>query len=344
LALRFRGLDAVAPRISREATMRVPDAALRSIVYLGYQTPGGTFVAKGTGFLVDLNRTPGGAIYLITAHHVASKLNQPFAIRFNDRAGQSHVQLSQQPQHKWWYHPTDSSVDAAVFPWGLRGRTATFPVSRFITEVNLDLIGIGIGDEVFIVGLFREWAGRAQVTPIVRHGHIAMMANELIPTRNYSDALLHLVEALSLGGLSGSPVIVRQTVGVSALRRSRTTFDPEIGMALGDMYLLGLVHGYYPTNAEGATSGATKWHTGISMVVPSTKILEILNQPKLVEFEKRIVEAMKKRDDDKPVETAMEESKPKPSRKSRDKDVSEHPNKGRFFNDLAKAIQKREKK
>jgi hypothetical protein len=107
------------------------------------------------------------------------------------------------------------------------------------------------------------------------------------------------------------------------------------------MYLLGLVHGYYPIQ-----EGAHVWHTGISMVVPSTKILDILNQPELVEYERWVAGLMKnkKNTPDAPVEASIEEPTNKSKRKSRDKDVSEHPDKGRFFDDLGKAIRKREKK
>lgn len=132
--------------------MRVRDAALQSVVYLGSGSSHDDFRAIGTGFLVDLNRVPGGVYYLITADHVAKSLKSPFAIRFNDKESKSHVQQSQIP-FKWWKHPTDS-VDAAVFPWGLRGRFATFPVTRFISDDNLEATRIGIGDEIFIVGLF----------------------------------------------------------------------------------------------------------------------------------------------------------------------------------------------
>jgi hypothetical protein len=290
--------------------MRVPDAALKSVVYLGQGTAE-DFHAVGTGFLVDLRRVPGGVYYLITADHVAQHLKSQFAIRFNDKAGNSHVQQSQSPGYKWWRHPTDN-VDAAVFPWGLQGGFATFPVERFISDVNLDLTRIGIGDEVFIVGLFRKWAGYKTVMPIVRHGHIAMMAGEPIPTKNYGKALMHLIEAFSLQGLSGAPVIARQTIGVPF--RPRNEFEPENVGTLALMFLLGLVHGYYPIQ-----EGRQVWHTGISMVVPSTKILEILNQPELIEYERWVAGLLKKKKDvpNVPVGTSIEESTDKPKRKSR---------------------------
>jgi hypothetical protein len=281
--------------------MRVPDAAARSVVYLGQGTSPETFHAIGTGFLVDDKRVPGGVYYLITADHVAKRLKTPFAIRFNDQENKSHIQQSQLP-FQWWRHPTDKSVDAAVFPWGLRGRFATFPINRFISENNLEATRIGIGDEVFIVGLFRKWAGREKFSPVVRHGHIAMMADEPIPTDNYGDTPMHLIEAFSLKGMSGSPVIARQTIPIPLSPRSDD--EPDTVLALGAMYLLGLVHGYLPVQEV-----KQLWHSGISMVVPSTKILEILNQPKLIDYEQQIVTAMKKRkaNDDKPVEAALDD-------------------------------------
>lgn len=272
--------------------MRVPDSALKSVVYLGSGSSSANFHAVGTGFLIDHRRIPGSAYYLVTADHVAKKLKPRFAIQFNDKDGKSHVQQSQK-LFAWWRHPTDKTVDAAVFPWGFKGGFATLPIERFLTDQNLELTRIGIGDEVFIVGLFRKWAGRDHVIPIVRHGHIAMMAGEPIPMKNYGNALMHLVEAFSLAGMSGSPVIARQTMTVPLA--SQDAFHASVGMVLGDMYLLGLVHGIFPTEVAYEVQDADPgqvWHSGISLVVPSTKILEILNQPKLVEYERRAAKAV----------------------------------------------------
>lgn len=308
----IEGFDFVGPVVGIrlvhcEDKMRVPDNALKNAVYLGSGTSSADFRAIGTGFLIDLRRVPGGVYYLVTADHVAKKLKPQFAIRFNDKSGHSHVQQSQK-HYKWWRHPTDKTVDAAAFPWGLRGDFSSFPITRVLTEQMRELTRIGIGDEIFIIGLFRKWAGRKRVVPIIRHGHIAMIASERIPTKNYGEALMHLVEAFSLAGMSGSPVMVRQTMPVP-LPPPQTVFDASIGMALGDMYLLGLLHGIFPTEVAYEVKDAEPgqvWHSGIAMVVPSEKILEILNQPKLLKYEKRVLKTLEK-EKDKPVETAIAE-------------------------------------
>jgi hypothetical protein len=323
--------------------MRVPDTALKNVVYLGSGDSSSSFHAIGTGFLVDHNRIPGGVSYLVTADHVARKLKPRFAIRFNDKQGKSHVQQSQK-YYRWWRHPTDKSVDAAVFPWGLKGGFSSLPIHRVLTDTTRELTRIGIGDEIFIVGLFRKWAGRNQMVPIVRHGHIAMIASEPIPTKNYGDALMHLVEAFSLAGMSGSPVLARQTRPIPLV--SQNAFEADTGMVLGDIYLLGLVHGIFPTEVAYEVRDADPgqvWHSGISMVVPSTKILEILNQPKLIEYEKKVFETVEK-EKNKPIETAIAEPAdgnlhPKLKRKNRDIPIAPI-SREKFFGHLKKATKR----
>ncbi len=336
------------PIVSCEGEMRVPDLALKSVVYLGTGDAPDNFHVIGTGFLIELLRPILGKFYyLVTADHVARRFKDKkrFAIRFNDKRGKSHVQSSQ-AHYSWWRHPSDKSVDAAIFPWGMVGDFATFPINRFVTDINIELTGIGIGDEIFIVGLFRKWAGKERVTPIVRHGHIAMMADEPLPTLNYGSAPMHLIEAFSFAGMSGSPVIVRQTRPVPLL--SENDFQASIGMVLGDMYLLGLVHGIYPTEVATEVGNAERgqvWHSGISMVVPSTKIAEILNQPTLLEYERTVFSEVENKKG-KPTETAIAESDsanlhPESKRKNRDIPIPPIGRK-KFFEKLTKATQKRD--
>ncbi len=271
--------------------MRVPDAGLESVVYLGRVESSGDFRAVGTGFLVNGRRPPAPRrYYLVTADHVVRKLgrNRRFAIRLNDR--RHHAQIEMSPPlsdfYKWWDHPTDRSVDAAVFPWHLSEYPFTsIPAEKFIRDFNLREIGIGVGDEIFIIGLFRRWQGKDRIIPVVRHGHIAMMAGEPISEGRYRDAQWHLIEALALKGISGSPVFARQTVEVQIFPAPEPmTYRPQKMLALGDTYLLGLVHGYLPiaVSEEMKTSDPGQvWHSGISMVVPSSKIFGIIDQPEL---------------------------------------------------------------
>lgn len=145
----------------------------------------------------------------------------------------------------------------------------------FLTDEVIRSKGIGTGDEVFITGLFIHLAGSARNLPIVRMGNIAMMPDEPVPTRmGLIDA--YLIEARSIGGLSGSPAFVRETVPGG----------------IGGFYLLGLMHGHWDIPPEerddhvprADEDAQAKVNMGIAIVVPATKILQVLNHPPLVEI------------------------------------------------------------
>jgi hypothetical protein len=279
--------------------VRFPDSGLQSVVYIGeFDQARQQFHVVGTGFLVFRQR-PGmePSIYLVTADHVVKGLSndQDFAIRLNDKTGASQIILSpRNSQLKWWRHHKDKSVDAAVFGWGVRSdRYAfkVFPSTRFDTSANRARTMIGIGDEIFIVGLFRILEGKDSITPIVRFGHIAMMAKERIDINGYGRALVHLVEAEVIRGLSGSPVYVHETVSVPIPKE--TADDAPFLDGVGNLYLLGLVHGYYPMSSleEGLSKDSDdRFHSGVSVVVPAEQILEIIDQPALVAFERGLHE------------------------------------------------------
>jgi hypothetical protein len=93
----------------------------------------------------------------------------------------------------------------------------------------------------------------------------------------------HLIEARSIGGLSGSPVFVN-------LGFFRPTSD-----GIGKVYWLGLMHGHWdidpsPDEFEEDDSSVPlkeRVNMGIAIVIPSYKILEILEQPVFADMRKR---------------------------------------------------------
>jgi hypothetical protein len=100
----------------------------------------------------------------------------------------------------------------------------------------------------------------------------------------------YLAESRSIGGLSGSPVFVRNTVkspvqgpkGVSNI------------YALGDGHLLGLMHGHWDLPVSfSSLEQAEAVNMGVSIVVPAKKILEVLHHPELVAMRKEHYEKEK---------------------------------------------------
>jgi hypothetical protein len=263
--------------------MRVPDEVRQCVVYLGLPIAGEdgseTMWPKGTAFFVGMpsqKLESVAYVYLVTAKHVATRLQQQqFLIRVNDTRGTATFVRS--GDARWWFHPSDESVDVAVLPWAPPEYVEhkRVPIAMFLTEEIVQSKSIGTGDEVFITGLFIHLAGSARNLPIVRMGNIAMMPDEPVPT-SVGSIEAYLIEARSIGGLSGSPAFVRQTVSAG----------------IGGFYLLGLMHGHWdiPPEArddrvpEADEEAQGRVNMGIAVVVPATKILEVLSQPALAEM------------------------------------------------------------
>ena len=106
------------------------------------------------------------------------------------------------------------------------------------------------------------------------------MAEEKVAAKDFGLIDAYLVEARSIGGLSGSPVFLN--LGIVRY------IDKQVKHAqVGPIfYLLGLVHGHYdvPTanidnNEEDAVESLSveRVNTGIAIVVPMHKIQEVID-------------------------------------------------------------------
>ena len=168
----------------------------------------------------------------------------------------------------------NGSVDVAVIPWAPPEQVEhkQIPTSLFLSDEIIGEKSIGAGDLVFMTGLFTKLAGLSKNLPIVRMGNIAMMPDEKVPTRAFGDIEAYLIEARSIGGLSGSPAFVQETI---------------LGGG-GKIYLLGLVHGHWdiPLESENEMEdieGGSAINMGIAIVIPAKIILAVINQPELIE-------------------------------------------------------------
>jgi hypothetical protein len=154
------------------------------------------------------------------------------------------------------------------------------PEKMFLTDDAMQTGDIGTGDEVFITGLFAHMSASARNLPIVRMGNIAMMPDEEVPTKR-GPMEAYLIEARSIGGLSGSPAFVRETSPLGGI---------------GKFHLLGLMHGHWDIPPEDKNtlriaydaSEDSRVNLGIATVVPARKVREVLNQPGIVEIRQRV--------------------------------------------------------
>ncbi len=240
----------------------------------------------GTGFFVkhaSEKFKPDSFVYLVTAKHLLKDIGQsePYIVA-NGRDGSA-----KQLKHigsRWWFHPSDESADVMVRQVGYQPELMHFAsdLNDFIVPSDIKAGTVVPGDETFTAGYFSPLSS-TRLIPIVRHGNVAMVPEEQIQTE-YGYADVYLVEARSIGGISGSPVFVRPPLryGIEMPKGSTAMFD-----AIGKYKLLGVMHGHWdideskindaniePKNKNGV-------NLGIGIVVPAVKIMETIMQPEL---------------------------------------------------------------
>ena len=287
--------------------MRIPEILRKNIVFLGRIVSGGgqeSVRFGGTGFFVGIPSCVPDLCYdyLVTAKHVAEQLALGQGVmRLNTEDGKF-KDIRFEKDHKWYYHPTnEDTTDVAVteitVPEDIDGSHLEEPL--FVDDKVMAVHGIGAGDDVFMVGLFNRMRGRARNMPIVRTGNIAMIpdAGELVPGVKIGkgpavETDVYLVEARSLGGLSGSPVFVqRATVDLLPKNQFGFAVAPELSRVNGMFFLLGLMNGHWEIDPKEKNEADPRFlpaweveavNTGIAVVVPAKKIRETLYHPELV--------------------------------------------------------------
>jgi hypothetical protein len=217
------------------------------------------------------------------------------AVRLNTHAGVSETVLI--PTGLWIQH---SVSDVAVVPWGPDQTHIKFRALGVVSVATESIVAdkaIGPGDDVFVTGLLVHHPGQTRIMPIVRLGCIAAIPDDPVKLQlgkhigaPIIDEKVVLVEARSIGGISGSPVFVH-------LPFWRDIAIPPGGGALtftgsgdvkaysgGEHWLLGVMHGFYPVGVndpDGVSAGNTALNTGIAVVTPADRMMDIINGPEL---------------------------------------------------------------
>lgn len=255
----------------------------------------------GTAFLIADNDVKHA--YLVTAAHVLKDglHESPVDVRFNKLLGGADILHIDEPE--WFFHPTDDTVDVAVHPIEIPNWAACTQIPRspnLNEKERFRRKDIGAGNRTYTVGLFKFLHGDRRNQPFVFSGHIGLVPeDQRIPVDGWleshgDDAVLveaYLVEGEPLDGASGSPVFVRRTLGpVPASPSGKLQYWVE-----GSVWLLGLMSDAFRAKPgrDYDIHGAGMIPRGVNVVVPASKIMEVMDHPEL----KKRRQAAQERDD-----------------------------------------------
>jgi hypothetical protein len=255
----------------------------------------GDFVANGTGFfvLIPNEDKTGGHGYLVTAKHVLQNSEGDFFkrvfLRVNDKKGGAEfgaIDLvpSGPTQNVFWHD--DQTVDVAVIPvLPSLDRFDFLAIAPEMIKSRDDFKNTTImaGSDVFFVGLFTPHYGDKRNTPIFRFGRVAMLTDDPIRWQEAGKppvlGQLYLLETMSFGGNSGSPVFFMQ--GVDRQPGTLVVGAPEITLA-------GVMRGNFNEPRVGgliqtpnAVLPVFSQNIGIAAVTPAHLLREILYSEKL---------------------------------------------------------------
>jgi len=252
---------------------RIADSFLECVVHL-YPTVDDAHAARpvgGTGFLVTTPYEDDPdhlAAYVVTNAHVAVNTT---AIRLNLVAGGSEiVDVTGWP---WAEHQDGDDLAALHIPLypGLRHQRA-MGLSMLLTREEIEELHVGLGDDVYFMGRFVSHDGQEQNLPVVRWGTIARMPSEPIrQVERAFDQESYLVEARSLSGFSGSPVMLH--IPPFSFRFPTGEWGQSDGDPLSPTTttgLLGVDWGHL------GLPGVQNSNTGVMAVVPSWKLRQLL--------------------------------------------------------------------
>lgn len=262
--------------------MRVPDDIVKCVGFLCVNS--GEWLYGGTGFFVSVkSELHADALYgyFVTAKHCVLEAEKygDLHIRLNQRNGRLLRVCIRSP----WLYSDDPGVDLAILPFAPQpGVDAKHLDSSMVaSDEILAQQGIGIGDDLIITGLLTKRYGETKNLPIVRFGNIAAMpAEPLFDKRTGAKYNGYLIEARSIGGLSGSPVFAHVGAG-----RHRGHNYPHSAI------LLGIIRGHWD-HEEPSVDFAGKEkdvvNMGIAVAIPAQEIRKILFSEDMVNKRREI--------------------------------------------------------
>jgi hypothetical protein len=251
--------------------------------------------ANGTGFfvIVENDKGPGGYIYFVTAKHVLKDEKGEYLkrvlLRINDKkegSGLLSIDLTPSGEKQNVFVHEDPTVDIAIIP-GVPDENlfdyVVIPTALIKTKEELKKSTLRPGSDVFFTGLFAPHLGDKKNVPIFRFGRVAMFTDDRVRWqelgKNAEMVELYLLETMSFGGNSGSPVFFSQ--GMDRVPGQITVGGDEITLAgvMRGNFNEPRLGGYMQT--PNAVVPVFAQNIGIAAVTPGYLLRDILYTAKL---------------------------------------------------------------
>ena len=282
--------------------MQIDDQVIHRAGFLGVPMGIG-FYAEGTCFFLSLTEEELDFHYAVTARNIV----KPFDVRTNEPNANpiwmrlqrnSAAPLEIETRRSEWISHTDRFIQICVYPFDLRKwdssgdldlNALAIPEITMTKEVE-EHFGFGIASEVFIPSVLVNRVGEKQDSPVARIGSVASMPIKPVPDGSPRRPA-YLIETKSLGGIIGAPVLFH-TNPYRAYRRASHQFHPVTGHRITPYYLVGMIvglySGQYPVDwatgadeTERSVPTDAEFNAGISVAVPISDIIDVLNREEL---------------------------------------------------------------
>jgi len=255
--------------------------------------------AEGTGFLVSWpawvnGEHVGNHYYAVTNRHIVDPKgsNSP-VIRLNAKSGvPDFIRLT---TDDWHYFDAGDDVAVAdiALDWDLHD-VALIDEFLFANHQWMEEHSVGVGDDVFMMGLFIDNEVQTHNVPKARFGHISMMAHQAAPVRqpHGTNNSSIIVDMHSRSGFSGSPVFVYRTVGADLTQLSFADFkvnQPTL------FKFLGIHWGQFPETYKIRRNDKVRemkleGMSGMSCVIPAWRIHDMIDTHPTLVSERRAKE------------------------------------------------------
>jgi len=300
---------------SERANMRIPEEIKKVVCFLCVREANGNYQSYGTGFFVGVHLEDWDFLYFVTAKHLLDDAKdngyEKIYLRLNKKnGGIDYVELNTDA----WFHFEEEPIDLTLIGVAILPSDfdySAIPIENLASNETIQEHNIGLGDDLFMVGLFTKRKGRSQNIPIIRTGIISAMPDEPFLDEFGDEYNAYLAEVRSIGGLSGSPVFVY-------IDKNRT-INPNLPEGIDWKHsLIGLIRGHWELDDEQKDSSfimdapprlndGEKLNTGIAKVTPSQFILRKLNDPSLQKARVEWVR-MKEKDNEDVLDSSLQKA------------------------------------